>query len=59
MLWALATLTTLGYCDVFPITNGGKIFASLVVYVGLVHIALPAGLIGGAFSEAFRKNKES
>ena len=59
MWWAVATLTTVGYGDVFPITNGGKIFASLVVYVGLGLIALPAGLIGGAFSEAFIKNKES
>ena len=59
MWWAVATLTTVGYGDVFPITNGGKIFASLVVYVGLGLIALPAGLIGGAFSEAFSKNKES
>ena len=59
MWWAVATLTTVGYGDVFPITNGGKIFASLVVYVGLGLIALPAGLIGGAFSEAFRKNKDS
>ena len=55
MWWAVATLTTVGYGDVFPITDGGKIFASLVVYVGLGLIALPAGLIGGAFSEAFRK----
>tara|TARA_X000001036_G_scaffold332786_1_gene311604 strand:+ start:188 stop:310 length:123 start_codon:yes stop_codon:yes gene_type:complete len=36
-----------------------KIFASLVVYVGLGLIALQAGLIGGAFSESFSKNKES
>ena len=55
MWWAVATLTTVGYGDVFPITDGGKIFASLVVYVGLGLVALPAGLIGGAFSEAFRK----
>ena len=31
MWWAVATLTTLGYGDVFPMTNGGKIFASLVI----------------------------
>ena len=55
MWWAVATLTTVGYGDVFPITNGGKIFASFVVYIGLGLVALPAGLIGGAFSEAFRK----
>ena len=31
MWWAVATFTTLGYGDVFPMTNGGKIFASLVI----------------------------
>jgi len=29
----------------------------VVVYVGLGLVALPAGLIGGAFSEAFSKDK--
>ena len=57
MWWAVATLTTVGYGDVFPITGGGKLFASVVVYVGLGLVALPAGLIGGAFSEAFSKDK--
>ena len=58
MWWAVATLTTVGYGDVFPITGGGKLFASLVVYIGLGLVALPAGLIGGAFSEAFSKENE-
>ena len=56
-LYQNATLTTVGYGDVFPITGGGKLFASVVVYVGLGLVALPAGLIGGAFSEAFSKDK--
>jgi len=37
--------------------RGGKLFASVVVYVGLGLVALPAGLIGGAFCEAFSKDK--
>ena len=56
-LYQNATLTTVGYGDVFPITGGGKLFASVVVYVGLGLVALPAGLIGGAFSEAFSRDK--
>jgi voltage-gated potassium channel len=43
--WALATLTTVGYGDVYPITTGGRIFTGLVLMVGIGIVAVPAGLI--------------
>jgi voltage-gated potassium channel len=49
--WAVATLTTVGYGDVYPITTGGKIFTFCVLMVGLGIVAVPAGLIASALSE--------
>lgn len=61
MWWALATLTTVGYGDVYPITTGGKIFTFLVLMVGLGVVAVPTGLIASALSSAreFEKNEKS
>lgn len=53
--WALITLTTVGYGDVFPVTIGGKIFTGIILLLGLGTIAVPAGLIASALSHL--KNK--
>ena len=50
--WAVATLTTVGYGDVYPITTGGKIFTFFVLMIGLGIVAVPAGLIASALSKA-------
>jgi len=50
--WAVATLTTVGYGDVFPITAGGKVFTFFVLVVGLGVVSVPAGLIASALSKA-------
>ena len=56
--WAVATLTTVGYGDVYPLTAGGKLFTFVVLMVGLALVALPSGLIASALSEARRLEKE-
>ena len=52
MWWALATLTTVGYGDVYPITVGGRIFTFFVLAIGLGIVAVPTGLIASALSKA-------
>ena len=54
MWWSVATLTTVGYGDIYPITIGGKMFSSLVVFLGLGLVAVPTGLIASSFSKAFK-----
>ncbi len=46
--WALITLATVGYGDLYPITLGGKIFTSIIVMSGMGVLAVPAGLVTSA-----------
>lgn len=50
--WAIATFTTVGYGDVYPITAGGRIFTGIVMLIGIGIIAVPAGLVTAALTEA-------
>ncbi len=49
--WAVATLTTVGYGDVYPITMGGKVFTFFMLMLGLGIVAVPAGLMATALTE--------
>ena len=49
--WSIATLTTVGYGDVYPISAAGKLFAGLTAMAGIGLIALPTGILASAFSE--------
>lgn len=53
--WAVTTLTTVGYGDMYPITTGGKVFATFIVFIGLGLVAIPSGLLATAFSNSFKK----
>ena len=50
--WAVATLTTVGYGDVYPITTGGKIFTFLMLLIGLGIVSVPAGIVSAALQTA-------
>ena len=50
--WSVATLTTVGYGDIYPITVGGKIFTFFVLLIGLGIVSVPAGLVASALSAA-------
>ena len=51
--WAVATLTTVGYGDVYPVTILGKILGSIISIMGIGLIAMPSGIISmGLISEA-------
>ncbi|MBK1852377.1 ion transporter [Marinobacter sp. 1-4A] len=52
--WSVATLTTVGYGDVTPITAAGKFFASLTAISGIGIVAMPTGILAAAFSDAFQ-----
>ncbi len=50
--WAVCTLTTVGYGDVYPITVGGRIFTFVILLIGLGVVSVPAGLVSSALTEA-------
>jgi voltage-gated potassium channel len=51
MWWAIVTLGTIGYGDIVPVTLAGRIVAALTIFMGLIMIALPVGIIATAFSD--------
>tara|TARA_E500000318_G_scaffold101122_1_gene104390 strand:+ start:9628 stop:10416 length:789 start_codon:yes stop_codon:yes gene_type:complete len=57
MWWAIATLTTVGYGDVYPATTIGKILAGLVALSGIGLVAMPAGILASALSTAYQERK--
>ncbi len=50
--WAIVTLTTVGYGDVYPITVGGKIFTFFTLLIGVGIVTIPAGLVASALGKA-------
>jgi len=58
MWWAVVTLTTVGYGDVYPETAGGRIAAALVAIAGVGIVAMPTGILASAFAEEFRERHE-
>ena len=56
MWWAVCTLTTVGYGDVYPVTIGGKIFTGIITLVGIGVIAIPTGLFASSLTSTLEKN---
>ena len=50
--WAVVTLTTVGYGDIYPITVGGKVFTFFILIVGVGIVTIPAGLVASALAKA-------
>ena len=53
--WAIVTIGTIGYGDVVPITALGKLIATGTIFLGLIMMALPIGIIATAFAEQIHR----
>ena len=58
MWWSMATLTTVGYGDVTPVTVAGKIFGACVTIVGIGMAALPAGILANGLATQLNRKRE-
>ncbi len=56
--WAVATLTTVGYGDMYPITVAGKFITAVISLIGIGFIAIPGGMFASAFMNALAEEKE-
>jgi voltage-gated potassium channel len=55
MWWAIITLTTVGYGDIYPVTLCGKLLSGVLAILGIGLFALPAGILATGFSEELSK----
>ncbi len=55
--WAIATLTTVGYGDVYPITPIGKLFGGMTALAAVGIIAMPTAILAAAFSDAMQRRR--
>ena len=58
MWWSVATLTTVGYGDVYPVTALGRFFAAITAFAGIGLIAMPTGILAAAMSDAIQHARE-
>jgi voltage-gated potassium channel len=57
--WAIATLTTVGYGDIYPVTVWGKVAAGMIAFAGIGVVALPTGIFASAFSDELREREKA
>ena len=59
MWWAVSTLTTVGYGDVFPVTVAGKLLTFVILILGLGIVSVPSGLIASALMKQTKTEEKS
>jgi voltage-gated potassium channel len=57
--WAIATLTTVGYGDVVPVTGLGKFISGIIALLGIGIVALPTGIISAGFKDRLDRKRRS
>ena len=51
--WAVSTLLTVGYGDIYPITTAGRFFSIILTFLGVGMVAIPTGIISAGFVEQY------
>lgn len=58
MYWAVITMTTVGYGDIYPVTPTGRILAITCAFVGVLFMALPISILGANFTVQYQRLSE-
>lgn len=56
--WAVATLTTVGYGDMYPVTSMGKLITAIISILGIAFIAIPGGIFASEFMNSISKKED-
>ena len=57
MWWAVSTLLTIGYGDIYPVTDVGKLFSIVITFLGVGMVAIPTGIISAGFVDQYSRLK--
>lgn len=55
MWWAVSTLLTVGYGDIYPVTTAGRVFGTVLTFLGVGMVAIPTGILSAGFVEQYRR----
>ena len=55
--WAVSTLLTVGYGDIYPVTIPGRIFGTILTFLGVGMVAIPTGILSAGFVEQYGRLK--
>lgn len=56
--WATVSLTTVGYGDIYPVTDAGRIITMISSFIGIAIVALPAGIITAGYMNEINKKDD-
>ena len=56
--WAISTLTTVGYGDVYPVTAWGRLLSGIIAFIGIGLVALPTGIISSGFMQELSEEEK-
>ena len=56
--WAASTLLTVGYGDIYPVTSLGRLFGTIIAFLGVGMVAIPTGIISAGFVEQYSRLKQ-
>ena len=57
--WAVVTLTTVGYGDIYPVSITGRIVSMISSFAGIAIVALPTGIITAGFMTELTKDQDN
>lgn len=57
--WAVSTLLTVGYGDIYPVTVAGRILGIIITFLGVGMVAIPTGILSAGFVEQYTILKQS
>lgn len=59
MYWAVITMTTVGYGDIYPVSDVGRTLAVTCAFVGVLFMALPISILGANFTVQYQRLSET